>query len=281
VLGRFISADTIVPSPGDPQSLNRYSYVRNSPMSFIDPSGHDPLDPAWVDEFTGYFGYEPDGVDRLIRLYSIAFPDEWDWNKFYNAETRTRHSLDEIEAIFVKPPASRNWAGMHDALTRLTSWYNTNETEAFVRDIGDLFGGLPGRFGYPSTNIAVTGCSTGMSCDDRLPMPSHFWARLNPEGMSHYLTGTDDDANVHHWAWAFVAGYHYGHWGAVVNTGREVTQNPWSVVASVFVNRDFMADVYLGNHGARMGAHLKGAGISPLTISFLWNDEMWGTERFW
>jgi RHS repeat-associated protein len=27
VLGRFLSADTIVPSPGNPQSLNRYSYV--------------------------------------------------------------------------------------------------------------------------------------------------------------------------------------------------------------------------------------------------------------
>jgi RHS repeat-associated protein len=30
-LGRFVQADTIVPSLGDPQSLNRYSYVLNSP----------------------------------------------------------------------------------------------------------------------------------------------------------------------------------------------------------------------------------------------------------
>ena len=39
-LGRFISADTIVPSPGDPQSLNRYAYVRNNPLKYTDPSGH-------------------------------------------------------------------------------------------------------------------------------------------------------------------------------------------------------------------------------------------------
>ena len=32
-LGRFISADTIVPNPTNPQSLNRYSYTRNSPMT--------------------------------------------------------------------------------------------------------------------------------------------------------------------------------------------------------------------------------------------------------
>ena len=39
-LGRFISADTIVQSPYDPQSLNRYSYCRNNPINYIDPSGN-------------------------------------------------------------------------------------------------------------------------------------------------------------------------------------------------------------------------------------------------
>ena len=40
VLGRFLSADSVVPRPGDPQSLNRFSYARNSPISRLDPSGH-------------------------------------------------------------------------------------------------------------------------------------------------------------------------------------------------------------------------------------------------
>ncbi len=40
VLGRFIQPDTIVPDPGDPQSLNRYSYVNNNPVRYTDPSGH-------------------------------------------------------------------------------------------------------------------------------------------------------------------------------------------------------------------------------------------------
>jgi len=39
-LGRFISADTIVPSAGNPQSLNRYAYVYNNPVRYTDPSGH-------------------------------------------------------------------------------------------------------------------------------------------------------------------------------------------------------------------------------------------------
>ncbi|NJM40497.1 MAG: RHS repeat-associated core domain-containing protein [Anaerolineae bacterium] len=40
LLGRFLSADSIVPRPGDPQSLNRFTYVSNSPLSRVDPDGH-------------------------------------------------------------------------------------------------------------------------------------------------------------------------------------------------------------------------------------------------
>ena len=39
-IGRFISADTIVPQPFNPQSLNRYSYCLNNPLIYVDPSGH-------------------------------------------------------------------------------------------------------------------------------------------------------------------------------------------------------------------------------------------------
>jgi RHS repeat-associated protein len=46
-IGRFASADSIVPSLGNPQALNRFSYVENRPVNSIDPSGHIPCyDPA-------------------------------------------------------------------------------------------------------------------------------------------------------------------------------------------------------------------------------------------
>ncbi|MBC7250366.1 MAG: hypothetical protein H5T62_08770 [Anaerolineae bacterium] len=53
VLGRFVSADTVVPNPGNPQDLNRYAYVRNNPLRYTDPSGYwvetawDILNIAW------------------------------------------------------------------------------------------------------------------------------------------------------------------------------------------------------------------------------------------
>ena len=41
-IGRFISADPTVPDPLYSQSFNRYSYVYNNPLVYIDPSGLGP-----------------------------------------------------------------------------------------------------------------------------------------------------------------------------------------------------------------------------------------------
>jgi RHS repeat-associated protein len=51
VLGRFVQADTVVPEPGNPQALNRYSYVANSPLRFTDPSGHSFCEDAGCRHF--------------------------------------------------------------------------------------------------------------------------------------------------------------------------------------------------------------------------------------
>jgi RHS repeat-associated protein len=38
--GRFAQADTLIPSPGNSQSWDRFAYVYNNPVRFSDPSGH-------------------------------------------------------------------------------------------------------------------------------------------------------------------------------------------------------------------------------------------------
>jgi RHS repeat-associated protein len=53
-LGRFMSPDLLAGSTGDPQSLNRYAYVRNDPVNLVDPLGlfesHRPPIPPLCDE---------------------------------------------------------------------------------------------------------------------------------------------------------------------------------------------------------------------------------------
>jgi RHS repeat-associated protein len=43
---RFCSADPLMGSPGDPQSWNRYAYVRNDPINAIDPTGQSVF--SWI-----------------------------------------------------------------------------------------------------------------------------------------------------------------------------------------------------------------------------------------
>ena len=46
-IARFLSADTIVPDVLNSQAANRYSFAYNSPLAFIDPTGHQPL---WISQ---------------------------------------------------------------------------------------------------------------------------------------------------------------------------------------------------------------------------------------
>ena len=81
-IGRFVSPDSIVPAPGNPQSLNRYSYVYNNPLGYVDPSGNSAewFDQAWLREFRQVHGEDPDESDINYRYHSMnatSRGDDW------------------------------------------------------------------------------------------------------------------------------------------------------------------------------------------------------------
>ena len=47
-VGRFISADSVVPDFANSQHLNRYTYVYNNPLRYNDPTGHCPGCIRWI-----------------------------------------------------------------------------------------------------------------------------------------------------------------------------------------------------------------------------------------
>jgi RHS repeat-associated protein len=76
-LGRFLSADTVVPGVSNPQNLNRFSYVRNNPLRYIDPSGHRTCtaqEAAWGDE-TCYSNSGSDNHNCLFRTLLLQLHD--------------------------------------------------------------------------------------------------------------------------------------------------------------------------------------------------------------
>ena len=72
--GRFCTPDPIVPAPGYPPALNRYSYVYNNPLKYVDPSGHSPewFNEAWREEFYDVHGKKPEDGDYIYRFVTMA-----------------------------------------------------------------------------------------------------------------------------------------------------------------------------------------------------------------
>ena len=67
-IGKFISADSIVPDPANPQSLNRYSYVLNNPLRYTDPSGNRWCESEYCIGWTGGYIEPAEPVDTASRV---------------------------------------------------------------------------------------------------------------------------------------------------------------------------------------------------------------------
>ncbi|ODS37090.1 MAG: hypothetical protein A7316_02180 [Candidatus Altiarchaeales archaeon WOR_SM1_86-2] len=68
---RFVQPDTIVPNPYDPQYLNRYSYVLNNPLIYIDPTGH---------EISCFGDCNEDIMGNIIQSVIVDPYNEWKGN---------------------------------------------------------------------------------------------------------------------------------------------------------------------------------------------------------
>jgi len=202
-LGRWISADTIVPSFANPQSLNRYSYVYNNPLKYIDPSGHDPIDEAWEKAFEEAHGRPPTDQDRRDRFFSILFPGsgengawtEEDWHEY------SAHKDDYWSG-------ARDWEGAMKPglnrfiyhLTLLSQYYGPGEEMFYAQAIGFIWGGVPLGHEIPATWQMATN-------------PGAAWAENTPlfEGTEGWNPAFIDDENpAHHYAGLFYLGYFNG-----------------------------------------------------------------------
>lgn len=79
-LGRFMSADTIVPNPSNSQHYNRYSYGSNSPLNGVDPSGHEFGD--YMPDFSGMWNSFSTGVSNAWNSFTFdsglnTFLNDW------------------------------------------------------------------------------------------------------------------------------------------------------------------------------------------------------------
>lgn len=98
-MGRFTQPDTIVPQPGNPQALNRYSYVGNRPTVLVDPTGHVGVcfygGPAAGDA-------DPNDNSTTSQLCGILFKEGLlgtEWDTFNNRAKDVKDAYDYILGV--------------------------------------------------------------------------------------------------------------------------------------------------------------------------------------
>jgi RHS repeat-associated protein len=116
-LNRWIQPDSIIPDPYAPQDWDRYSYVRNNPVNFNDPSGH------MLEDGCQREGCEKPNRKKLINL---------------EAQILRKRGGDALE----------NFSILTEYSARL---YDKDETTQFVYDLTCVINGYcsgPGRLVY-------------------------------------------------------------------------------------------------------------------------------------
>jgi RHS repeat-associated protein len=165
-IGRFLSPDPRIPDPTSGQSYNRYSYVNNNPLSYVDPSGFDGCGVSDTEVVvcgpTG--GTEGPGLDGVTGLGPGPGPgaepgSKWDTGnppKVRPPEAPCSGPSCDVSVHGARPSGLTNWpqvnqgqlgnqdqleevtvTGSRSILDRLTNWLCEEGQEDLIKGAAD------------------------------------------------------------------------------------------------------------------------------------------------
>jgi RHS repeat-associated protein len=179
LLGRFLSADSIVPRPGDPQSLNRYSFVRNNPMSRVDRDGH--CDQA-ADRSTDACWKKYDQVTRRLKLGYETGIDVWDLAQLTRLERRLAAGT-KFTSVDIKDPTN-------PANTLKAGKWNANNFSDVLDALDRVDSVSSGKLAGAASKITFNKLSTGGRDD---PGAIGDWANAGTRRISLHLTSKREE----------------------------------------------------------------------------------------
>lgn len=204
-IGRFITADTIVPSPERPQSFNRLAYVYNNPVKFIDPNGHMPQQP--IPDIDG--GAELAIGFSVLVLAAQYIPADilrnWDFGRM--ADWQSGRNIDEMWAMHAANEAARmakelisTVSGNEDAQGDIESSVPSNpQSEGLERDLENNGTGQPlgTPTNLPSPDASAEDIQEALGSDWSPPVnPKANWTN---EGTKEWLRSDNTHEGDPHW----------------------------------------------------------------------------------
>ena len=116
LIGRFTQADTLVPQPGNPQSLNRYAYVLNNPLRYTDPTGHYIYEGGYKDDYDPtHHSYTLPNTAGLVGT-AVWFLGPEDAEAIYGVATPMRVAMWSVVAVSDQPGALVNQGSLAAAV---------------------------------------------------------------------------------------------------------------------------------------------------------------------
>jgi RHS repeat-associated protein len=165
-IGRFISADIIVPDFIDPQSLNRYAYVLNNPLKYIDPYGFEKVIIVYGTEYSeethsfyaaAYTQYQ----QALARGYSeedILFIEQGITSDTELLDAIRQSAVGEIEHLYY---FGHGW-GVEGEPNSGVLQISAGEVDNRQFKSGDIDRTLSNRFA-PGADFNIRACRVGLS----------------------------------------------------------------------------------------------------------------------
>ena len=192
-LGRFLSADTMVPNPANPQAFNRYSYVYGNPLRYVDPSGNIPID-CWEN---------PRYCSNTTTLPSSPYrstppPPRLPPNITPEHDERLRDLREEAEALSesMQQGEITDLEALELLLDVVAEEYS-DDVDGALMNLGIVVGGLdttgvvPRQIDENNPDDPLYRYYVGYSAFD--PEQTGFALRLNPNNdnqVRHFLAGT-------------------------------------------------------------------------------------------
>jgi hypothetical protein len=168
-LGRFISADTIIASLANPQSLNRYAYGLNNPVKYTDPSGYFS-----EDEIMKALGVKTWKEVLAFFEKGGALEGRWGWLEVLRrAEIGDRIDIQWDSAI----PLPEGHLSVGESFT---GWFTKDDEGHLLignKDLGDFFDQMKaGKYGqqYDLTHYERQGLLYEMACAPYPCSATHF-----------------------------------------------------------------------------------------------------------
>ena len=187
-LGTFISPDSMVPGAGQVINYNRFLYARGNPLKYRDPTGHDPLGPAWVQEFKdNHGGRAPTPRDRFDRVVSLSMSGPVSGRRTWTDRDWQQNAITPV----LTPAQARSLAGIK---VDDESWNSDPDNAEYLAYLTE--GVL--RLGVKLGRLIGGDAKEGLAHLGTFNRDGVTWKRGNPGSIScQYACTAPDGTEIH------------------------------------------------------------------------------------